>query len=94
MVSSVVMSAVLIRMRETGARPVARDGRDHAAESARRRRAQNVTLMIANDADGSLTAMQERIALPKDANARAHVILQHLIAAYARPGVTPSDRSQ
>jgi Sporulation and spore germination len=85
LVSSVVMSAVLIRMRERAHDRLLQTGEtmplNPPAQSA-----QNVTLMIANDADGSLTAMRERIALPKDANARAHVILQHLIAAYALAG--------
>jgi hypothetical protein len=84
LVSSVIMSAVLIRMRERAHDRLLETGEtmplNPPAQSA-----QTVTLMIANDADGSLTAMQERIALPTDANARARVILQHLIAAYARP---------
>jgi hypothetical protein len=46
---------------------------------------QNVTMMMANDTDGSLQPGYQNLALPVDANARAHVILQHLILNYARP---------
>jgi hypothetical protein len=46
---------------------------------------QNVTMMMANDMDGSLQPGYQNLALPVDANARAHVILQHLILNYARP---------
>ena len=41
--------------------------------------------MIANDMDGSLQPAYQNVALPVDDNARAHVILQHLIADYSRP---------
>ena len=46
---------------------------------------QSVTMMMANDMDGSVQPASQNIALPVDANARAHVILQHLITNYARP---------
>jgi hypothetical protein len=42
-------------------------------------------MMIANDMDGSIQPATLNVALPLDANARAHVILQHLIVNYARP---------
>ena len=42
-------------------------------------------MMIANDMDGSLQPATQNLALPVDGNARAHVILQHLILDYARP---------
>jgi hypothetical protein len=42
-------------------------------------------MMMANDMDGSLQPGYQNLALPVDANARAHVILQHLILNYARP---------
>jgi hypothetical protein len=49
---------------------------------------QSVTMMIANDMDGSIQPATQNLALPADANARAHVILQHLIVNYARPKAT------
>ena len=46
-------------------------------------------MMIANDMDGSMQPATQNLALPADANARAHVILQHLIVDYARPSQHP-----
>jgi hypothetical protein len=86
LVSSVVMSAMLIRMRERAHDRLLDTGETMPLNPPAQRGPQNVTLMIANDADGSLTADQQKMALPADVNARAHVILQHLIADYARPG--------
>lgn len=45
-----------------------------------------VTLDLANDADGSITAVTRQIALPKEANARARALLEHLVAEYSLPG--------
>jgi Sporulation and spore germination len=84
LVSSVVMAVVLLRMRER-----AMDRLHASAESMPLNpsagRPQSVTMMIANDMDGSLQPATQNLALPVDGNARAHVILQHLILDYARP---------
>jgi hypothetical protein len=86
LVSSVLMSVMLIRMRErahdrlldvAGTMPL-----NPPTQSA----AQDVIMTMANDANGSLTEEHQKLALPADINARAHVILQHLIADYALPG--------
>jgi hypothetical protein len=45
-----------------------------------------VTLDLANDTDGTITASSRQIALPSDANARARALIDHLIAEYAQPG--------
>ncbi len=45
-----------------------------------------VTLDLANDTDGSITATSCQIALPKEANSRARALIDHLIAEYALPG--------
>ncbi len=85
LVSSVIMSAVLIRMRERAHERLLDTGETMPLNPPAQSAPQNVTLMIANDADGSLTADRQQIALPTDINARARIILQHLIADYARP---------
>jgi Sporulation and spore germination len=46
---------------------------------------EEVTLYLANDADGSITPTTSQIALPKDPGLRARVLLDHLIAQYALP---------
>lgn len=82
---SVAMAVALIRMRER-----AHDRMLTAADAMplnppAQSSAQNVTLMIANDLTGGVTEGQQEMALPVDPNARARVILQHLIADYAQP---------
>jgi hypothetical protein len=45
-----------------------------------------VTLDLANDGDGSITAQQRQIALPDEETARARALIDHLMAEYALPG--------
>ena len=45
-----------------------------------------VTLDLANDDDGTITATTRQVALPEEANARARALIEHLIAEYALPG--------
>jgi hypothetical protein len=45
-----------------------------------------VTLDLANDSDGSITATDRQIALPSEVTARARALLDHLVAEYALPG--------
>ncbi len=85
LIGSVVMSVALIRMRERAHDRLLDAGQTMPLNPPAAIPAQNITMMIANDADGSIAAAQQKMALPADANARAHVILQHLIADYARP---------
>jgi hypothetical protein len=47
---------------------------------------ETATLMVANDADGTITAQQRSLPLPKDAEARARAILNRLLELYAAPG--------
>lgn len=46
------------------------------------------TLMVANDADGSITAQQRSLPLPKDAESRARALLSRLLELYSAPGAT------
>jgi hypothetical protein len=83
--SSVVMSVVLLRMRERALDRLLASGETMPLNPPAGTPVQNVTMMMANDMDGSLQPGYQNLALPVDANARAHVILQHLILNYARP---------
>ena len=47
---------------------------------------ESITLDLANDSDGSITAVTRQIALPDEATARARALLEHLVAEYALPG--------
>jgi hypothetical protein len=86
LISSVVMSVALIRMRERAHDRLLDAGLTMPLNPPAAIPAKDITMMIANDADGSIAATQQAMALPADANARAHVILQHLVADYSRPG--------
>lgn len=44
-----------------------------------------ITLDLANDDDGSITATTRQIALPQETTARARALIDHLIAEYAAP---------
>jgi hypothetical protein len=45
-----------------------------------------VTLDVANDIAGTITATTRQIALPTETTARARALLDHLVAEYALPG--------
>lgn len=86
LVSSVFMAAYLIRMRaraqgQLGAVP------DAAPMPAPvETPPAQVTLVLANDADGSLASSQQEMALPSEETTRARALLNGLFAAYAQPG--------
>ena len=85
LVSSVLMAVVLLRMRERAMDRLLASAETMPLNPPAGRPVQSVTMMIANDMDGSIQPATLNVALPLDANARAHVILQHLIVNYARP---------
>jgi hypothetical protein len=45
-----------------------------------------ITLDLANDADGSMTATEHSLALPTETTARARALIDHLITEYALAG--------
>ncbi len=47
---------------------------------------QPVTLLLANDDDGTITATTRQIALPSETTARARALLDHLVTEYALAG--------
>lgn len=86
LLSSVGLSVMLIRMRER-----AHDSMMHVDEAMplnppAKTTAQNVTFMVANDLNGSLTSERQLMNLPADINASARAVLQRLILAYEQPG--------
>ena len=86
LVSSVLMAVVLLRMRERALDRLLASAETMPLNPSASKPAQSVTMMIANDMSGALQASSQNMALPIDSNARAHVILQHLIVDYAQPG--------
>ncbi len=47
---------------------------------------ESITLVLANDAEGVVSAADRQIALPTETTARARALLDHLVAEYALPG--------
>jgi hypothetical protein len=84
LVTSVVMAVVLLRMRERATDRLLASAETMPLNPPAGRPVQSVTMMIANDMTGSVQPATLNVALPVDVNARAHVILQHLIVNYAR----------
>ena len=83
---SAVMAAFLIRLRER-----AQDRLQSAADAAPLTAPgatpmQEVTLLLANDTDGSLVNTPHRVALPAEPHTRARFLLNQLLAEYAKPG--------
>ena len=84
LISSVLMAVVLLRMREKALDRLHASAETTPLTPQAGRPMQNVTMMIANDMSGAVQPATQSLALPVDSNARAHVILQHLILDYDR----------
>ena len=86
LLASAVMAIFLIRMRERAADKLqaAVDSTPLTPPSAMP--TGDVTLMLANDTDGSLVNTEKRIALPTEPHARARYLLNQLLSEYAKPG--------
>lgn len=92
LLAAVVMAIVLIRMRER-----AHDRLMMAADSQPLNTlstalstapAEKITLLVANDLDGSLIPVDRSFPMPEDPNARARVLMQKLLEEYAAPKST------
>lgn len=85
---SAVMAIFLIRLRERAADKLqaAADATPLTPPSAMPQ--SDVTLMLANDNDGSLVNAPRQMALPAEPHARARYLLNQLLAEYAKPGAT------
>ena len=88
LLAAVVMAILLIRMRER-----AHDRLMMAADNQQLRAPstapiEKITLLVANDIDGSLIPVERSFPMPKDANARARVLMQKLLEEYAAPKST------
>jgi Sporulation and spore germination len=83
---SAVMAIFLIRMRERASDKLqaAANAAPLAPPSAMP--TSDVTLMLANDTDGSLVSAGRRLALPTEPHARARYLLNQLLAEYAKTG--------
>jgi hypothetical protein len=81
----VAMGLLLFFERESGRERVARLA-DRTPLDAPTSTTEPITLDLANDSDGTVTASVRQIALPSEVNARCRALIDHLIAEYAEPG--------
>jgi hypothetical protein len=88
LLAAVVMAIVLIRMRERAhdRLMMAVDSPPLSAPSSAP--VEKITLLVANDLDGSLIPVERSFPMPKDPNARARVLMQKLLEEYAAPKST------
>jgi hypothetical protein len=88
LLASAVMAIFLIRMRERAADKLQAAANSTPLTPPSAMPTSDVTLMLANDVDGSLVNTEKRIALPSEPHARARYLLNQLLAEYAKPGST------
>jgi len=86
LVVSISMGVVLVRLRERAHDRLLK-GEDLASTTAPAvAPAEQATLMVANDMDGTLVSEAVSLPLPKDSGARARALLERLMEIYASPG--------
>lgn len=80
------MGIILAVERQRGRDRIAALAADQTPLDAPTAMTEAVTLDLANDDDGTITATTRQIALPEEVNARARALIEHLMAEYALPG--------
>jgi len=89
LIAVVVMSAILIRLRERAHdRLYTVQNATPVVEESGPATPQAVTLVIPNDLDGSLDEVQRNMALPADDSTKARVLLETLIESFRDPHST------
>jgi hypothetical protein len=83
--AAVLMGFVLAHLRNAAQERLVADMADAPLVLATQAPQETVKLAVASDADDSLHTVEQRIALPASANARARAILQALFAEYSNP---------
>lgn len=85
LVAALAMAGVLWHLRQAAHRRLL-EGSDSAPTKAPEvAPTEQATLLVANDADGSMLTQARALPLPADPSARARVILGHLLDVYAAP---------
>jgi hypothetical protein len=88
LVASLAMGVILWRLRERAHQRLVA-GEDSAPTRAPEvAPAEQATLMVANDTDGSMLAQVQSLPLPADHGARARAVLGRLLDLYAASGAT------
>lgn len=82
---SVLMASYLIYLHHKNRKLADFSSDDTPIASPESATAENVTFLLANDADGSLTPTDRSVGLPANTSIRARALLEHLLADYALP---------
>jgi Sporulation and spore germination len=90
LLACVIMATFLIRLRNRAQDRLQEQGGSAPATitEASSNPPRTVTLYVPNDLDGSLTSVEQSLALPADKNAQARVLLESLINAFHAQGST------
>ncbi len=83
LISSVLMAAYLIRLRARAQDQLAAVPDPVPMRAPVEAPPEQATLMVANDADGSLAPVERQVALPAETTTRARALLNDLFAYYA-----------
>lgn len=86
LLAAVLAMGVVVVVEQLRARDRVRDLADQVALDTPGTDAEAVTMDLANDDTGAISAVDRQVALPTDANARARALLDHLLAEYASAG--------
>lgn len=85
LLAAVVMAIVLIRLRERAHDRLLAAADSQPLTAPSDAPTEKITLLVANDVDGSLIPVERSFPMPKDPNARARVLIQKLLEEYAAP---------
>ncbi|HEX3437813.1 MAG TPA: GerMN domain-containing protein [Pseudacidobacterium sp.] len=85
LLAAVIMAVVLIRLRERAHDRLMAAVDSVPASAPLNAPVEKITLLVANDTDGSLIPVERSFPMPKDPNARARVLIQKLVEEYAAP---------
>jgi len=85
LVVSLAMAAVLWQLRERAHQRLLAGENSAPTQAPQVAPDQQATLLVANDADGSLLAQDRSLPLPTDPGARARAVLGRLLDLYAAP---------
>jgi len=86
LVASVAMGVVLWQLRERAHERLLFGSDSAPTHAPAVAPAEPATLLVANDADGSLLALVQSLPLPQDPGSRARAVLGKLLDLYAAPG--------
>lgn len=86
LVASVAMGMILWQLRERAHRRLVTSQDSTPTQAPVVAPTEQATLVVANDADGSLLAQTHSLPLPKDPGSRARAILGKLLDLYSAPG--------